>query len=191
MLAPAGVAVSSGSQYDLAPGFVISDSIKNTNLTAELVRFVITPYTWDNNGMEKCGGINDTAYIYVEPTAQVDLTPKQDTICNESRVSIGLTTPNTATNAVRFKYSVDAPAGVDVTSGSQYDLAPGFVITDSIKNNNQTAELVRFIITPYTWDNNGIEKCGGINDTAYVYVEPTVYVDAEPELDTICNNTAT
>ena len=50
------------------------------------------PETQDNEN-EKCTGINDTAYVWVEPTARITVTPKQDTICNGTQVSITLTSP--------------------------------------------------------------------------------------------------
>ena len=80
------------------------------------LRFIVTPYTRQaGSETEKCTGINDTAYVWVEPTARITVTPKQDTICNGAQVNITLTSPTVPTRAVKFRYVTEAPAGVTVT----------------------------------------------------------------------------
>ena len=186
--APAGVTVTPGSDGNLPQNFTIEDQVDNITDSAQEVRFIVTPYTTNAAGAEKCAGVNDTAFIWVEPTARVILTPKNDTICNEDNVNITLTSPSNPTREVRFRYIHNAPVGVTVIPGSAGNLAPNFTITDQIINTTNAVQLVEFIITPYTRHATGdAEKCPGINDTAFIWVEPTTRVILTPETDTICN----
>ena len=99
---------------------ILTNTITNTNDQAQLVRFIVTPYTREaGSETEKCTGINDTAYVWVEPTARITVTPKQDTICNGSQVNITLTSPTVPTRAVKFRYVTEAPAGVTVTPATE------------------------------------------------------------------------
>ena len=56
-----------------------------------------------HNDDEKCTGDIDTAYIWVEPTARVVLTPEVDTLCNESFANILVSIPTVSTNDVKYK----------------------------------------------------------------------------------------
>ena len=90
------------------------------------------------------------AYVWVEPTARITVTPKQDTICNGAQVNITLTSPTVPTRAVKFRYVTEAPAGVTVTPATGGPLDNNAVLVNSITNINDQAQLVKFIITPYT-----------------------------------------
>ena len=188
-VAPFGVMVNPGSGFNLSPGDEITDQIINTTDSAQEVLFIVTPY--DRNPGDdnvKCTGIPDTARIFVEPTARVTLTPFNDTICNEDSLNITLTSPTVPTREVRFRYTYEPVPGVTVIPGSGNDLATGFTITDQIINTNNAAQLVKFVITPYTRHATGIEeKCTGKSDTAFIWVEPTASVILTPGTDTICN----
>ncbi len=187
--APAGVTVTPATGGPLDNNAVLVNSITNTNDQAQLVRFIVTPYTRQaGSELEKCTGINDTAYVWVEPTARITVTPKQDTICNGAQVSITLTSPSVPTRAVKFRYVTEAPAGVTVTPATGGPLDNNAVLVNSITNTNDQAQLVKFIVTPYTRQaGSENEKCTGINDTAYVWVEPTARITVTPKQDTICN----
>ncbi len=116
--APAGVTVTPATGGPLDNNDCLVNSITNTNDQAQLVRFIVTPYTRQaGSELEKCTGINDTAYVWVEPTARITVTPKVDTICNGAQVSITLTSPSVPTRAVKFRYVTEAPAGVTVIAG--------------------------------------------------------------------------
>ncbi len=174
---------------NLSPGYEIIDYIENTSDTAKLVRFIVTPYTRNaGDDGEKCTGVNDTAYIWVEPTAVVRVTPKYDTICDGENVSVILSTKSVPTSNTRFRYDVEAPPGVTVTSGPQIGLPQGFVITDQIDNTTDSDQLVWFIVTPYHKDGEDESvRCPGVADTAYVWVEPTAKVVLTPKVDTVCD----
>ncbi len=193
--APAGVTVTPGADSDLSPNFTITDQVDNSTDAAQLVQFIVTPYTRNATGIgEKCTGVNDTAFVWVEPTARVTLTPRYDTICDGDNVGITLTSPSNPTREVRFRYTVEKPAAVTVTpAGPVNNLPPSTTLTNQIDNPTDSAQLVRFIITPYTRNAGGDgEKCTGVNDTAYVWVEPTALVSVSPKNDTVCdgNNVA-
>ena len=169
-IAPPGVTVNQGPDTtNLPPDFVIADQINNVTDNALEVWFIITPYTRKaHNDEEKCTGIADTAHIWVEPTARVIISPDADTLCNEQYASIQVTIPTVSTNGVRYRFDVDAPSGVYVDPVPNNDLVSGTSIIDSISNTTLNAQLVLFIITPYTWDNNGNEKCPGTADTTVI-----------------------
>ena len=187
--APAGVTVTPATGGPLDNNAVLINSITNTNDQAQLVKFIVTPYTRQaGSENEKCTGINDTAYVWVEPTARITVTPKLDTICNGSQVNITLTSPSVPTRSVKFRYVTEAPAGVTVTPATGGPLDNNAVLINSITNINDQAQLVKFIVTPYTRQaGSENEKCTGINDTAYVWVEPTARITVTPKQDTICN----
>lgn len=120
---------------DLANGFVIADQIENLSDTAQLVRFIVTPYTTGNNGAIQCvNGDNDTAYIWVEPSPKVLLQPQADTLCNPGETFIRLTTPTQSMYPVLFRYQVieENPDSVNVViNGAIAGLPEGYVISDS------------------------------------------------------------
>ena len=118
--------------------------------------------------------MNDTVYVWLEPTPKVTLTPLRDTICTDLVTSIGLTSVTVPTREVRFRYRVEFNSPeVELTHQADTNfLAPDFVIHDSIRNNSRVPQLVLFIVTPFTRDLNDNEKCPGIADTAYVWVAP-------------------
>ncbi|HLO59469.1 MAG TPA: HYR domain-containing protein, partial [Bacteroidales bacterium] len=129
--------------------------------------------------------------IWVEPVSRVTVSPKLDTICNGDAVNILLHSPTVPTRPVRFRYVTEAPAGVTVTPASANPLPNDYTLTNTIVNTTDNAQLVKFIITPYTRNaSNEGEKCTGINDTAYVWVEPTAKLGVTPKVDTICNGDA-
>ncbi len=140
---------------------------------------------------DACGNYAEAdQLIWVEPVALVTLSPKRDTICNGDAVSITLNSLTISTHPVRFRYITEAPAGVTVNPFSGGQLANNAVLTNTITNINNSAQLVKFIITPYSRNASGEgEKCTGINDTAYVWVEPTITLIATN--DTICNGGTT
>ena len=174
---PAGVIVNSGTVSNLVPSFEIRDSIINNNDYFVIVPFIVTPYTREaSTDIEKCAGINDTVYIYVEPTAKVIFSAASDTICNSSRINISLTTITNATVGVRFRYETTIPAGSNVTidKGPTTDISHNTILTDSLNNPNDTYQIVKYRIIPYTLDCNLNEKCVGKVDSFYVYLLPTL-----------------
>lgn len=188
--APAGVIINSGATTGLTVSSVISDQVTNNTPNAQWVTFIITPYTVNNFGVERCSGLPDTVGIWVEPTARVAFSRDDDTICNHTRINIQLSTPNTPTRAVKFRYTIEKDdASVDVQPGSGSNISNNSFITDSITNPGNSAQRVLFIVTPYITTGDSIsEKCAGISDTIEVWVEPTPEMTFAPADTVICNN---
>ncbi|NJK95519.1 MAG: hypothetical protein HC905_11990 [Bacteroidales bacterium] len=86
----------------------------------------------------------------MEPTVYVTLTPKYDTICDKTSISVTLGSLQNPTREARFRYTVIAPLGVTVLPLSGNNLNPGTVLNNSITNSNVSAQLVKFVVTPYT-----------------------------------------
>ncbi|HLO59120.1 MAG TPA: gliding motility-associated C-terminal domain-containing protein, partial [Bacteroidales bacterium] len=190
--APAGVTVTPASANPLPNDYTLTNTIVNTTDNAQLVKFIITPYTRNaSNEGEKCTGINDTAYVWVEPTATIILNPQLDTICSAENVNISLQSNTVPTMPVLFRYITVHNAGVNVVPGNGTAMSNPNAITDYIENTTNQAQRVLFIITPYNTGANGIEKCPGRADTSIVWVEPVPKVDLTPYLDTICTNLKT
>ncbi|NJK95518.1 MAG: hypothetical protein HC905_11985, partial [Bacteroidales bacterium] len=188
--APVGITVAPSSDSNLAENTTLTNVITNNTQSYGLVKFIVTPYTRKaHNDEEKCSGVNDTVYVWVEPTVHVNLSTKQDTICNKGAIDVTLTSDDTPTRDIRFRYVVESPAGITVSPSSDSNLAENTTLTNVITNNTQSYGLVKFIVTPYTRKaHNDEEKCSGVSDTVYIWVEPTVHVILTPKQDTICNN---
>jgi gliding motility-associated-like protein len=188
--APAGVTIIPASGGPLDNNAILTNTINNMNDSARLVRFIITPYTrCAGSELEKCTGINDTAYVWVEPTLTVDATPEHDTLCSAEQVDINLNSISNPTGPVLFRYQTNIPFGVTVTPTSETALPNGSVLTNILVNNTDTAKQVLFIITPYTRQaGSESEKCAGIADTVEIWIEPVPKVDLTPGSDTICTS---
>jgi gliding motility-associated-like protein len=159
------------------------------------VVYTLTPHSIRGDSSLRCAGPTIDVTIWVEPSAIVILIPQIDTICSSSLTEIEITSPTGSTHPVRFSYNVlpDSPANVAITiNGADTALTTGFTIADRIDNLSDTAQRVRFIVTPYIVDNNGDTRCIGENDTTTIWVEPipTVYLLFEDD-SIICNGLAT
>lgn len=168
---------------------LVTNRIVNNSDEAQRIRFIVTPYTVTGAGLVRCTGMADTVEFWVEPLARVGLTPKFDTICNDTRVFIDLSSVSQPTRPVRFRYSIVAPPEVVVVSGPNTNLTVNDNITDSLHNTSNFDQLVLFVVTPYTrYSNSDVERCAGRSDTAYIWLEPTARVHFGHYADTICNN---
>jgi hypothetical protein len=167
----------------------IIDQLVNLSDTAQVVTYKVVPYTVDRLGVKHCSGDTVYAEIIIEPLVRVSITPKFDTLCNDTRVYIDLNSVSQPSRPVRFRYTVDAPPAVTVIPGVNVNLSTTDFITDSLSNSSDTAQLVRFFITPYTrMAASDAERCSGVPDTAYIWLEPTAKVYFRPlPQDTICN----
>ncbi len=137
---------------------------------------------------DDCGNTTEKIqYIYIEPLPKVILVPQTDTLCNNETTNISISSITEPEFPVRFKYVVEAdyPDSVNVINGIQTGLLETDLITDLIQNLSSEAQRVLFIVTPYSADGFGIERCSGINDTTIIWVEPTPVISAPA--DTICD----
>ncbi|MBN1183420.1 MAG: gliding motility-associated C-terminal domain-containing protein, partial [Bacteroidales bacterium] len=173
--APAGVTVSTGATYDLTISDVVEDSIHNSTDAAQLVEYIFTAYTTMPNGYtERCQGLDDTVWVWVEPTTRLLADMYFDTICNKTRLDIDISTPSITTGQVQFNYNFILPTGVNAIPGAQYSIVPTYTITDSLHNSMDYAQEVLLVITPYNYNTGiGVNECFGDIDTISIWVEPT------------------
>lgn len=166
-------------------GLSIVNTLTNSNDDSAKVIYTITPISSFG-----CIGLSKNDTIWVEPTAKVVPVASNDTICDNTLTAIRLTSPTLPTRAVKFRYEVVAPASVTVTSGTATNLDKNAVIKDRLDNTGNSVQLVKFVITPYTREAYGnAEKCTGITDTAYVWVNPTPYLTASVTDTILCDST--
>ncbi|MBN1598515.1 MAG: gliding motility-associated C-terminal domain-containing protein, partial [Bacteroidales bacterium] len=165
---------------------VITDALVNKSDTAQLVRFIVTPYVQGGNG-GGCPGIPSIAEVWVEPTPKVVIIPQADTICDGDDGTFRITSPTGATLPVRFDYILiyDADITADPSAGETM-LHKNDIRSHTFDNQSDTVQLVRIIVYPYTVDLNDNKRCEGIADTVDFWVEPTPVLYAFTE-DTICN----
>ena len=176
---PFGITVNPGVGNILPNGFTISDLVQNSTDTAKRVLFIITPYTQDGSGFEKCPGISDTTEIWVEPVPKIGLDPIIDTICTSLRPLISSGTVTRSLQPVRFIYEAEYSfTDVEVFYAQDtFDLVPGSAtIIDSIVNHSNIPQRVTFIAYPYLKAPCGTHKCSGIPDTSYVWVAPSLKI---------------
>ncbi len=188
-IVPAGVSLTNSSATGLSTSDDIVTEVINNTDEIKLVRLIAKPYTTTSDGSTlHCSGVNDTAYIWVEPTAMVIASPQEDTICGGDNISIRLDSDSNPALPVKFRYTTVIPVDVTVSPATGSNISNGDILTNQINNNSNTAQIVQFIISPYTTENNGTtEKCSGINDTVSIWIEPVTQVTASPQQDTICN----
>ena len=114
--------------------------------------------------------------LWVEPTPQVDLSRQNaDIFCTGLTTDVLINSVTQSMYGVRFRYVVEPynPVDVDITySGSTSSLVKNDVLQDTIINLSDTIQPVNIIVTPYTIDRNGNEKCTGVNDTIYYEITP-------------------
>ncbi|MFO7655924.1 MAG: PKD-like domain-containing protein, partial [Bacteroidales bacterium] len=188
---PADMSVTvNGPQTGLPNGYRIQDNIINNSDTAQLIRFIVLPYTVGDNGSIRCTGERDTTFIFVEPTPKISATPSFDTICNRERIDISFTSPTKPTRELRFNYvaipdHADSLFVFDGYSGN--NLPVNSTINDSLINISNSFQRIVYVFTPVTLDNNNNQKCFGIPDTVVIWVEPSARIVAIPQQDTICN----
>jgi gliding motility-associated-like protein len=171
-----------GSQTDLAEGYVIGDQLENQSDTAQLVRFIVSPYTVDDGGAARCTGANDTSYIWVEPVPTVNLVRQgtyDSVFCTGLSTDILITSVTQPTYDIHFRYSIEPISPTDVQfsyAGDTTELLKNTNLTDTIINTSSTVQGINVIVWPYLIDPTGTEKCPGISDTLYYEITPTLNI---------------
>ncbi|MBN1949728.1 MAG: HYR domain-containing protein [Bacteroidales bacterium] len=186
--------VPTGWTEGLTETSAIGYILDNKTDTAQLVFFEIVPYTVNGAGNERCAGDSDTVRVWVEPKTWVDATPESDTLCDGEQISITLSSASSPVFPVEFRWRAWAE-DADSVETLPVDWIYGLSADDTIKylfdNVSNSAQRVFFEVVSYTTDGTGIEKCAGSGDTVEVWVEPTTWVDARPETDTLCSGELT
>jgi hypothetical protein len=143
---------------------------------------MITPWTIDANGNNKCDGTPITVNIWVEPTPLVDLgrIGLYDSLyifCSGLTTDVLMSGITNATHGIRFRYVIEpfSPADINISyAGPTSDLEVDYQIMDTIYNLSNSVQSIFVIVTPYTIDLSGNEKCSGISDTIYYEVTPGI-----------------
>ena len=153
------------------------ETLDNIGTDSAIVHYTITPWSLDINGNLKCQGIPISVDIWVNPTPRVFSSIARDTICNDTRTSITLTTPNVLTKGqVTFDYiSVPDPFLTGNTTGN--NLTDSYVIDDSLHNSTTSPaypQVVRYTITPRALS---IGCADGPSITDSITVHPTADTD--------------
>jgi gliding motility-associated-like protein len=112
--------------------------------------------------------------VYVEPTARVTGTISNDTICNINAITYTLASPNAPLYGIRFNVRVVNPyPEVSGYTTPRNNLTDASIITETLTNSGDTARMIMYIITPSTINHLGIQNCPGVNDTIFLWINPT------------------
>lgn len=169
---------SSGSGQNI--GSAIVQNLTNTSFSKQLVQYTITPWSVNASNDNECTDATEviTIDIWVDPTPRVFTSIVKDTICNDERISITLTTPNIMTvGQVTFDYTSLADPGLTGNS-TDTDRPDSFIITDSLHNISTapmpTPLVVRYSITPRALS-TGCAAGPVVTDS--ITVHPTAFTD--------------
>ncbi len=191
---PGSLFIKSGNTNtnNLTTDSIVSHQLINISDTFQRIVYIFTPVTLDVNHNQKCPGIPDTVIIWVEPSAKIIPIPQQDTICNYDFTNIHFTSPTIATIGVNFNILAvpDHPTRLSGYSNVTY-YTEDSILSQQLTNISDSAQRIRYIVTPYTLNDKGDQKCEGIPVTITIFVEPTAKLDAAPSSDTLCNLTST
>ena len=144
--------------------------------------------TWtlaDDHG----NNISKDQVIYIDPFPKVTLNTQNDTLCSTATTNITINSITLSEHPVKLKYSVipDNPADVDISiNGSTTGLDDGYMIADNIENLSFDTQRILFVVTPYTVDGTGAERCTGNNDTVIIFIQPFPQITVSVDRDTIC-----
>ncbi|HPO66629.1 MAG TPA: gliding motility-associated C-terminal domain-containing protein, partial [Bacteroidales bacterium] len=186
---PAGV---SGTLGDKTNQTVLTqtDNLINTTNDVQAVTYRFIPHINPGDGGLECGaGVETTLVVYVNPTVHVLFSANADTICNNSRINIGLSSNETVAHAIRYRYYlIDMPDSVQIYMGQQSNLSPGATIRDSVVNNTNFYKTFRYVVQPYIVNNRGLEICTGVPDTFVVVVNPTPILYVSVSETVLCDS---
>ena len=158
----------------------------NSNLTScDIYGFITRTWTLTDG----CANITSkNQIIWVEPV--VTITSPNDTICSGTATNIAPSSNQTAKNGIRYTWTVaDNPdvTGEAASVGNGNNI--GTPISQTLVNTSNTAQLVRYILTPHAIAANGTNSCAFASITVDIWVEPVVTILANN--DTLCNKTST
>jgi gliding motility-associated-like protein len=172
-------------------GSAVVQTLINTSNIFQRVTYIITPWTIDNNGNNKCAGTQFTVYAWVEPTPKVVGSISNDTICNNNSITYTLSSPTTAIYGVSFNVNVVNPYPEISGYSDKSDLTTSSLVNETLSNIGDTARMIMYIISPATITSSGIRNCPGINDTIRLWINPTPRVIPVNSKPAICYSDAT
>ncbi len=183
------ITLNSPDQSDLPEGFMIEDNIQNTGSEVHKVILIVTPYTLDNNGSERCTGINDTSTIWINPTPVLSVS-SDSRLCSNDSVSFDINRLNGMVSEGWFyDVSVSYPDGVsgDWTGGlSSLNLTGPAVLTDHLMNTGDSVKTLTYSFTPFIRLGNGNDECrNGIAEVLNIEINPRPRIEVSVD-DTLC-----
>ncbi|MBU8892968.1 MAG: gliding motility-associated C-terminal domain-containing protein [Bacteroidales bacterium] len=161
-------------------GTAIIQTLDNISDNKQLVQYVITPWTINANNDNECTDAGEIIIvdIWVEPTPIVITTVFKDTICNDTRTHITLTTPTIlTTGVVTFNYTSSADAGLTGNTSGITGLTDSNIIEDSLHNATALPaipQVVRYSITPVALS-TGCANGPVVTDSITVHPTPDTY----------------
>ncbi len=183
------VIYNSPGQTGLPEGFTIDDNIENLGMEVHSVLLIVTPYTIDENGIERCSGIADTSVIWVNPSALMSVTA-DDRLCSTDEVSFDVTMQNgTITGNWYYDVHVVYPYAVtgDWAGGiSGQDLTGADVLFDHLVNTSDSVKTIVYEFIPFI--NVGGNACEGITELVNVDIYPAATMETSVEEDVLCFN---
>jgi len=159
----------------------ITETLDNSGTDSSIVHYTITPWSLDGNGNLKCQGVPVSVDIWVNPTPVVLSSVALDTICNDTRTSITLTTPNVMTvGDVTFDYVSSADPFLTGNSSGN-GLNDSDIIDDSLHNSTTLPaypQVVRYTITPRAIA-AGCADGTSITDSITVHPTPDTHMSSD------------
>jgi hypothetical protein len=100
---------------DLTLSSIISETLINSGDTARMIMYVIRPSTTNILGEQKCGGINDTIKLWVNPTPRATPVNLSPAICYGDMTDIVLESPTVMTKGkIVYDYTVSVNGGTNI-----------------------------------------------------------------------------
>lgn len=151
-------------------GSLIDQQLVNPLPTNGSVNYIITPST------STCTGQDTTFTMWVKPTPQVTNSPPGDSVCNNTAVSVLLTSDVTGAT---FTWSC-TPGSANITGWSE-QTTPALAINQTLSNTGASTESVTYHIIP------DISGCLGSSYDYTITVYPTPDLSNAPSIHTQCN----
>ena len=154
-------------------GTAIVNTLDNTTDIAQLVQYILTPWTINNSGDNECIGNQITVDIWVNPTPRVIPVVSEDRICSEDETEVEITSPTVMTHGeLKFDYIVHfsgSPGDLTGDNNPQTGLDESHIINFPYTNTSDTVQSVYYSILPRS---EGTGCAPGLRDTAEIKVHP-------------------
>ena len=141
----------------------IKDNLDNITDQAQRVVYTVTPYLFKNDKTIGCPGASITVDVLVEPTVEITATANDDTIQNEGRTNIVVSSIQEPTLGVYYTYT-SAPENAGAVTGNTSNTTGvpiSLNINDTLYNTTGQTQKVVYTITPYILKSDGSIGCIG------------------------------
>lgn len=162
---------------------LIDNTLINSGLSHDTVVYTVRGYTINATGDLLCYGPSSDVKVIVEPRAV--LSASDTTICNNTSTNLNVNTLFSASNSLRYSWTVAAPDSVlNAEDGPVTGLSFSENINQTLRNISHSAQTLTYTITPYTTNAAGELRCAGEALDVDVTIEPTVSITVQDK--TIC-----